>query len=90
MMKAAAVRIGSEIRVTGEPELARQMGMALAAPELDRLRAELGVRRERDSRYWADKIARAERKYGKPRRISGAEVFLGWLAESFRAWRAGR
>lgn len=89
MTKAAAVRIGSTIRVTGDPELAQQMGMALAAPELDRLRAELGVRKERDSKYWADKIAEARRKY-KPHPVRRHEVFLAWLSESFRAWRTGK
>lgn len=89
MMKAAAVRIGSTIRVTGDPELAHQMGMTLAVPELERLRAEMGVRKTRDSKYWEAKIAEAERKYGKPRRIHRHEVFLAWMAEAFRAWRAG-
>lgn len=90
MTKAAAVRIGNTIRVSGDPEISHAMGMALAAPELDRLRAEMGVRKVRDSHYYAQKIAEAERKYGKPRRIHRHEVFFGWLAEAFRAWRAGK
>lgn len=35
------------------------------AAEMDRLRAELGVRRDRDSRYYAARIAEAEAMYGK-------------------------
>ena len=87
MTKAAAVRIGSTIRVVGDPELAHQMGMALAAPELDRLRAELGVRKERDSKYWADKIAEARRKYGHPRPVRRWQVLFALLVLMWEALR---
>ena len=90
MTKAIVIR-------AGDPTLAGAIAGGVESAELDRMRtelnrmrAELGVRRERDSKYWAAKIAEAERKYGKPRRISGMEVFLAWLAESIRAWRSGR
>lgn len=47
----------------GDPKLAERMARSLEAPELRRLRAELGVRQNRDALYWQDRIAEARREY---------------------------
>ena len=47
----------------GDPALAERMARSLEAPELRRLRAELGVRQNRDALYWQDRIAEARREY---------------------------
>lgn len=47
----------------GDPALAERMARSFEAPELRRLRAELGVRQNRDALYWQDRIAEARREY---------------------------
>lgn len=51
------------IRIAGDPAISRQIVRGLEAPELARLRAELGVRQHRDAQYYQDRIARARREY---------------------------
>lgn len=48
---------------TGDPALAERMARTFEAPELRRLRAALGVRQNRDTLYWQDKIAEAQLEY---------------------------
>ena len=47
----------------GDPALAGAIICGLQTPELRRLRAELGVRQNRDALYWQDRIAEARREY---------------------------
>lgn len=56
MTKAIVIR-------AGDPKLAERMARTFEAPELKRLRAALGVRQNRDTLYWQDRIAEARREY---------------------------
>lgn len=82
MTKAIVIR-------AGDPALAGAIAGGIESAEMKRLRAELGVRKNRDQEYWADKIAEARKKY-QPRPVRWHEILLAWLVESFRAWRATR